>query len=186
MSPLRRGTCGGILAPHAIAEAAGREVRPAATGRIQVTAGREDSLLTAIINWIPVDVLAAYKFAMGVIPADADAFRVASSVLALIITPMWIAFATTPAGAAIGWRQVVIAPVAFVFYAAAIQGDVAKLVIPAWQPWMGSVSLAFGTLLLVILEGILRRLGVPQELHPASTHSDAARTVTGQARGTTD
>jgi hypothetical protein len=165
-----------LLRPRAV-----RSDRPGA-GRIQVTAGREDSLLTTIINYIPIDVLAVYKFVIGVIPSDADAFRVGSTILAIVLTPLWIVFATTPEGGSIALRQVIIAPVAFVFYAAAIQGDVVRVVVPSWQPWMGSASLAFGTLILVILEGILKRLGVPQALRTQSLADDASRTVSGPDR----
>src|SRR5207244_4202618 len=38
-------------------------------GRIMVSASEQDSLLRAILKWIPVEVITSYKVIMGLIPA---------------------------------------------------------------------------------------------------------------------
>ncbi|MBR0852508.1 hypothetical protein JQ543_32595 [Bradyrhizobium diazoefficiens] len=125
---------------------------------ILIAAGDQDNLLTAIIKWIPIDVIGFYKFAMGIVPLEAASWRLWISILAIPVTSLWIAFATTPEGRQIAWRQVLLAPFAFLCWAAAIQPDV----MIQWQQWTGSIALAGGVLLLPILDGILRRLGVTQ------------------------
>jgi hypothetical protein len=127
-----------------------------------VAAGDEDAPLTAILKWIPVEVIGSYKFIMGMIPSDYTSARLWTSILAIPITALWIAFATQPTGKKVAWRQVFLAPIAFVCWAIAMQEDVMKGQFTNWEPWMGSVVLAAGTLALPILDGILRSLGVTQ------------------------
>ena len=40
------------------------------SGRIMVAAGDQDSLIAAIVKWIPVEVLTVYKTLDGFIPPD--------------------------------------------------------------------------------------------------------------------
>jgi hypothetical protein len=131
-------------------------------GRIPVGAGEEDKPLTAILKWIPVEIIGTYKFVMGFIPADAEAWRLTVTILTIPLTAGWIAFATTPEAKRIAWRQVILSPFAFACWVAAIQGDVMLDIVSGWKAWMGSVILAAGTVLLPILDGILRRLDVRQ------------------------
>lgn len=131
-------------------------------GRTLVGKKDKDHLIDAIIKWIPVEVIGVYKFVMGIVPTDVTSWRLGISVFALILTPAWIAFATKPPEKKIAWRQVLLAPFAFVCWVAAIQTDVVTILYSGWQAWMGSVVLGFGTLLLPIFDGLLKRGGVPQ------------------------
>jgi len=114
------------------------------------------------VKWIPVEVITVYKAAMGAIPENWINLRVWSSAASLVITALWIAFATTPAPGRVAWRQVLLAPVAFACWAVATQPDIVRRLYPAWEPWMAILVLCGGTLLLPILEGVLKALGVPQ------------------------
>src|SRR5262245_44754610 len=120
-------------------------------GRDAISRKDQDQFLTAIITWIPIGVIGVYKFVVGFIPLDHPGWRAWLTIIILLLTPLWIAFATLPKGRAIAWRQVVLAPFAFVCWVAAIQPDVVAGYIPDWQAWMGSVVLGLGTLLLPIL-----------------------------------
>jgi hypothetical protein len=131
-------------------------------GRQAIAKKDQDSLLTAIMTWIPVEVIAVYKLVMGFIPLDYQPWRFWLTVIVLVVTPFWIAFATTPTNGKTAWRQVILAPIAFVCWIAALQEDVAARCVSEWQPWMGSVVLGVGTLLLPIFDGALKKLGVPQ------------------------
>lgn len=133
---------------------------PPHTGIILIAAGDRDNLFTAITKWIPIEVIGFYKFSMGIVPLEATSWRLWLSILAIPATSLWIAFATTPEGRRIAWRQVLLAP--FACWAAAIQPDIMVQLMPQWQHWIGSVALAGGVLLLPILDGILRRLGITQ------------------------
>ena len=131
-------------------------------GRQAIAKKHQDGVLTAILTWIPFEVIAAYKFIMGFVPLDYPGWRFWLTVIVLVITPFWIAFATTSKQRKIAWRQVFLAPVAFVCWVAAIQEDVVARCFADWHPWMGSVVLGLGTLLLPVLDGILKKAGVPQ------------------------
>jgi hypothetical protein len=127
-----------------------------------VAVANEDSLLTSILKWIPVEVITVYKFIVGLIPSNHEAFSLWSTVTAIPITALWIAFATRSEGQNVAWRQVILAPIAFTCWAVAMQGDIIRGVFSGWEPWMGSVVLGAGTISLPIFEGILRSLGIPQ------------------------
>ena len=131
-------------------------------GRTMVAPANQDPLLTAIVKWIPVEVLTIYKTVDGVIPAGKEQFRLWFAVGAILLCALWIAFATKPDGKPIAWRQVVLAPFAFLCWVVAMQGSTLKQIAPGWESWMGSVVLGAGTLFLPILEGILKALGVRQ------------------------
>jgi hypothetical protein len=127
-----------------------------------VSENDQDSLFRSILDWIPVEVIGSYKVVEGAIPADYDGFRLWITILAVPVTFLWIAFATKPAGRKIAWRQALIAPFAFVIWTMAIAPEIIRLLFPSWEPWMGSVALGVGTVLLPIFDGILEALGVPQ------------------------
>jgi hypothetical protein len=124
-----------------------------------------------LLAWIPVEVVMAYKAAMGSIPDDYPNLRFDFTVAAIILTVFWIAFATVPERSGekkfpwglIAWRQVMLAPIAFVFWAVATQGDVVKQVLPWWLSWMALPALAASAVVLPILNGILRACRVPQK-----------------------
>jgi hypothetical protein len=120
-------------------------------------------MITAILKWIPVEVLAAYEFALGFIPnADAGLWL---TVILVPMTGLWIAFATRDwkkKQPPIAWRQVILSSIAFIFWSVGTQPEIVKTVISMWETWMGSVTLAVGGLLLPIGEGVLYLLGVGQ------------------------
>jgi hypothetical protein len=127
-----------------------------------VAASQRDSQLSAIVKWIPIEVITVYKALDGVIPSQRIHFRFWFTIVLIPLCALWIAFATRPKGKGIAWRQVVIAPFAFSCWIAAIQTEALRAQFPAWEAWMGSVILGFGTLLLPILDGVLKALGVRQ------------------------
>ena len=127
-----------------------------------VSGGEQDSLLAAIVKWIPIEVLTIYKAVDGFIPSDSYSFRTIFTASAVLICPLWIAFATRPSDKQVAWRQVLLSPIAFTCWAIAMQTDLLKHMDSNWQAWMGSVVLGVGILLLPIIDGILRSLGVSQ------------------------
>lgn len=122
----------------------------------------KEPLLAAIITWIPAEVLTAYKALDGLIPPDKSSFRLWFSLGMVPACALWIAFATKPQDKPVAWRQVVISPFAFICWAVALQSDMLKGLFPGWEPWIGSVILGIGTVLLPILDGILTALGLRQ------------------------
>jgi hypothetical protein len=102
-------------------------------GRVPIAAGTEDSLLAAIVKWIPVEVVTVYKAGMGAIPEGWPTVRLSVSAGTILVTALWIAFATTPVSGRISWRQVILAPIAFAGWAVATQTDVMKYLWGAWD-----------------------------------------------------
>lgn len=141
-----------------------RVVRPdkPGAGRVPIAASEQDSLLAAIVKWIPVEVVTVYKASMGIIPDNRHSLRLGFTVFSIIITALWIAFATRPEGQRVAWRQVLLGPVAFACWAVATQVDVMQGIYSGWESWMAFLVLAIGTLLFPIFDGILRSLGVTQ------------------------
>lgn len=131
-------------------------------GRIMVGVSSKDNLLKAIVTWIPVEVLTVYKTVDGFIPQDKVSFRLWFTIISAVICVFWIAFATKPDNKSIAWRQVILSPIAFACWVAGMQGELLKGVYPTWEPWMGTVVLGVGTLLLPIFDGILTEVGLPQ------------------------
>jgi hypothetical protein len=128
-----------------------------------VAPANQDSLLAAIVKWIPVEVLTVYKTVEGVIPDERNTFRLAFTLFAIVSSALWIAFATKPTAKKIAWRQVILAPVAFTCWVVAMEGHAIKAVMPGWEFWMGSLVLGVGTISLPILDGILKAIGIPQD-----------------------
>src|SRR5579872_2071432 len=89
--------------------------------RISIGASDQDSLLAAIVKWIPVEVITVYKAMMGIVPDAKASLRFWLTISSILIAALWIAFATRPAGQRVAWRQVLLAPVAFT-WAVATQG----------------------------------------------------------------
>jgi hypothetical protein len=131
-------------------------------GTEPVSAGRRDSMLSAILKWIPVEVIGTYKFVMGIIPSEYVSWQWGFTIFAAVIAPFWTAFATKPKQRRIAWRQTIIATVAFPCWVMAMQQDLMPTLFGSWKPWMGSVVLGAGTLLLPVLDSLLRKAGVTQ------------------------
>jgi hypothetical protein len=131
-------------------------------GRQPIAKADRDTLITAILTWIPIEVIAAYKFIMGFIPISFPGWRFWISVIVLVLAPCWIAFATKANKGNYAWRQIILAPFAFLCWVAAVQDDVVASLFSGWETWMGSVVLGLGTIALPILDGVLRKSGVTQ------------------------
>jgi hypothetical protein len=122
----------------------------------------DDNTLEAIINWIPIEAIASYQFVIGFVPPAKLGAQIFLTILFTVLTPLWIGFATKGNGESIAWRQLIVACVAFIFWILGTQEDIVKYIIPAWEVWMGSVSIGLGAFCLPILDGILCRLGIKQ------------------------
>jgi hypothetical protein len=144
----------------------GGDVR-AHDGRIAAAAAPDrDGLISAITQWIPIELIAFYQ-GMTIPFGDAIARGLWYTIIAgMLVTFLWIAFATESAQKAsrIAWRQVVLSCVAFFFWVVGTTSpDIWKLVMPWWHPGINPAALALGAVALPITDGIMRRLGVPQD-----------------------
>ena|SRR5258708_5053280 len=143
-------------------------IRPRAKGgdAKEVLVGSESQRpLEAILKWVPVEVIAAYQFTIGVVPAGYPKTSVLIVALFVLLTGPWIAFATNEidAKSKIAWRQVILATVAFCIWVVGTQPEIVRSSVPIWENWMGSIFLGVGWLLLPIADGILRMMGIPQD-----------------------
>jgi len=131
------------------------------TARAAVAATADDSPLKAVMILIPVEVIAAYNLIAAISTIPVKVLFVIT-LLMIPITGLYVAFGTKGDDKGIAWRQVLLAPFAFACWISAMQGAMLMAMFPWWQSWVGNLSLALGTLLLPILNGILRYLNVPQ------------------------
>lgn len=121
----------------------------------------QDSLVESIIKWIPVEVLMVYKTIDNLVPDGAGWHR-GLVIAGIVITALWIAFATKPNDKPIAWRQVILAPFAFTCWAIGMRPTVMPMLQKGYESNVGSAVLAGGTLLLPILDGILKKAGIRQ------------------------
>jgi len=138
---------------------------PAKDGRKSVSAENADTYISAITKWIPVEVIGAYQFILGMVPINRTGFRFWGTIAFVPLTALWIAFATTDKPTnpkQIAWRQVILAACAFVAWVAGTQSDLVHGVISTWEAWMGSVVLGLSALFLPLGDRILQLLGLPQ------------------------
>jgi hypothetical protein len=127
-----------------------------------ISAESEQGPLAQIVKWIPVEVIAFYEAVMAAITDDkSDDLRLWLSLAGLVICGLWIAFATKPEDKGYAWRQIILAMLAFVFWAVGVQSEVMQRTF-GWPPVASTLTLLFGTMLLPIFDGILTKLGVPQ------------------------
>jgi hypothetical protein len=143
-----------LLRPRAVGAETG-------TGRVLIAA-TADGPLTQVLKWIPIEVIGFYQALTAAIPTDESKARLWLTGAGVVVCGLWIAFATRPATSGYAWRQTILAMLAFAFWGAAVQTEVLKVFLPWWKIWMGSIVLIFGSVLLPIFDGILARLGVPQ------------------------
>lgn len=124
----------------------------------------EGKALEAILKWIPVEVIAAYQFTIGVVPAQRPEFQVPLAFVFTILTGGWIGFATVDSSSPqpIAWRQIILSTFAFAIWIVGTQPIAVKQAVDGWEAWIGSIVLGVGWLLLPILNGILIRARVPQ------------------------
>ena len=133
-----------------------------ADGKVAIT-GDNEKALDLVLKWIPLEVIAFYQALMAAIPTKEDQMRLNITYIAIAVCAAWIAFATRPAEKPIAWRQVILSTLAFVFWAAAVQSEVMQKNYH-WYEFTGTVVLILGSVLLPIFDGILARLGVPQNV----------------------
>jgi hypothetical protein len=157
---------GRILMPTLRPRVNGGDVREH-DGRISASASsEEDNLVTAITKWIPIEVIAFYE---GVTTPFGD--KLAAGLLyavaaGLIVAFLWTAFATEDAKAKsrIAWRQVILSCFAFAFWVIGTTSpDVWRGLYVWWHPGINPAVLAAAAVVLPIADGIMKRLGVPQD-----------------------
>jgi hypothetical protein len=129
---------------------------------VPVAAAEDDKNLKAVIKWIPTEFIGFYQAIMAAVPVAEGGARLWLSGLGIPLCAAWIGFATKPTGAKLAWRQIILAAVAFTFWAAAVQSEVLQASIDWWKPWMGTVLLLLGGILLPVIDGILKALGLTQ------------------------
>jgi hypothetical protein len=135
-------------------------------GTISIGSAKRDDPATAIIKWIPVEVIACYEAVTAAFGNSIAATLPYVIPAGMLVTFGWIAFATknNNAKSEIAWRQAAVSSVAFAFWVAgSTSADIWKLIAPWWNPALNPVLFAIGGLLLPITDGILRRLGVRQD-----------------------
>lgn len=133
-----------------------------ADGKVAI-AGENEKALDLVLKWIPVEMIAFYQALMAAIPTKEGQLRLNITYVAIAVCALWIGFATRPAEKPIAWRQILLSTLAFVFWAAAVQSEVMQKTYH-WYEFTGTVVLILGSVLLPIFDGILARLGVPQNL----------------------
>jgi hypothetical protein len=127
-----------------------------------ISAESQQGPLAQIVKWIPVEVIAFYEAVMAAITDDkSDDLRLWLSLAGLVICGLWIAFATKTEDKGYAWRQIILAMLAFVFWAVGVQSEVMQRKF-GWAPAASTLTLLFGTMLLPIFDGVLTKLGVTQ------------------------
>lgn len=135
-------------------------------GRITIAAEGKEGAISAVTKWVPIEVIAFYE---GITKPFADQiapYLLYLIVAGLVVTFLWIAFATETAQAAsrIAWRQVVLSCIAFFFWIVGTSSpDIWKLHFTWWHPGFGPAALAAGAVILPIADGIMKRLGIRQD-----------------------
>jgi hypothetical protein len=136
-------------------------------GRIPIGADpTRDNLVSAITKWVPIEVIAFYEGVTTPFGAQLASGLLYAMVLGLAVTFLWTAFATERSDAAsrIAWRQVILSCIAFLFWVTGTTSpDIWSKVVFWWHPAINSAALAAGTVILPIVDGIMRRLGIPQD-----------------------
>jgi hypothetical protein len=137
------------------------------TGRIPVAAAAErDSVASALAKWVPVEVIVFYEGITTPFGSQVSDFLWYAIIVGILVVILWIAFATEEKAKSsrIAWRQVIVSPFAFLFWVAGTTSpDIWKIIYPWWQVGFNPAILAFGVVALPIIDGILRRLGLPQD-----------------------
>jgi hypothetical protein len=130
--------------------------------RESAAAGQQDDAAQALLKWIPTEVIGGYQAAIAAIPTPEISWRIGVTVVGIVICFLWILFATKPKDRKLAWRQCLVSVLAFILWAVAVQSEVLKAIIGGWQLWMGTIALAFSPVMLLIVDGILYFLRVPQ------------------------
>jgi hypothetical protein len=143
-----------LLRPRAVGAPLDNEIAPIAAA--------PEGPLREILKWLPVEIIGFYQAVTAAVPTDSWCARLWVTAAGIVVCFLWIAFATKPNDKGFAWRQIILSTLAFTFWGVAVQSEVIKHYCNQWQLWIGTVVLIFGTVLLPIFEGILTKLGVPQ------------------------
>ena len=133
---------------------------------MNVAVSDKDPLVTAITKWIPIEVIAFYEGITAPFGNDLAKGLGYAIGAGFVGTFLWIAFATEDAKARshIAWRQVVLSCLGFLFWVVGTTSpDLWRLAVGAWHPAVNPAALATGAFVLPIADGLMRRMGVPQD-----------------------
>jgi hypothetical protein len=137
------------------------------TGRVLVAATDErDGVASSLAKWVPVEVIAFYEGITTPFGSQIARLLWYAIIVGVIVVLLWTAFATedTTKSSRIAWRQVIISSFAFVFWVMGTTSpDIWKTLYSWWHVGLNPAILALGAVLLPIIDGILRRLGLPQD-----------------------
>jgi hypothetical protein len=137
------------------------------TGRVPAAAtGERDSVVSALAKWVPVEVIAFYEGITTPFGSQIAGLLWYAITVGVIVVLLWTAFATEDGAKSsrIAWRQVIVSSIAFVFWVIGTTSpDIWKMLYSWWQVGLNPAALALGAVLLPIIDGILRRLGLPQD-----------------------
>lgn len=135
-------------------------------GRIPVADTDRDNLVSAVVKMVPIEIIATYEFVDGITPATSPSTALWISIILIIITPLWVLFAATDrtVGERLPIRQAILSTCAYAIWIIGTQEAVVMQIITVWESWMGSVVLSVGAVSLAIFEGILKNLGITQDL----------------------
>jgi len=128
-------------------------------GVVLAAGTQQDGPVPSIIKWIPIEIIGVYKSVSGLGAPDGS-FVSIIWILCLAATPLWIAFAAREPKEPVPVRQVILSSIAFLVWTAGTESWIAHLF--AWKSQIGSAILFFGTLLLPILDGVLKSMGIRQ------------------------
>jgi ABC-type Na+ efflux pump permease subunit len=136
-------------------------------GRVLAGGGEpRDSAVTALVKWIPIEVIAFYEGITTPFGNDIGPFLIYAIVVGMVATLLWTAFATgdKEANSAIAWRQVVLATLAFAFWVVGTTSpELWKGLLGIWHPALNPMLLTLGAFALPIVDGALRKFGVLQD-----------------------
>jgi hypothetical protein len=124
----------------------------------------DDPYLAKVITYIPAETIAAYQALTGFVP-EAAMPKVAPwiALFLLIMTPVWILFATTDPGERWAWFQAVVGVAAFLVWLFAIDSPVSDRVFGADADIPGyirSIVLVGAGMAFPAIEKILKRFGI--------------------------
>jgi hypothetical protein len=146
-------------------------LRPRVAGGDEVRSGRDlvgakkkkDDVINAIIQWIPVEIIAVYETLLQIFKFSGPSLAYVIPAF-VIVTVLWIAFATREAARPLAWRQIILATLAFPIWVTGTTDPIKlQLAIDWWDSRFAAAALPVGAVLLPIVDGILQHLGVRQD-----------------------
>jgi hypothetical protein len=130
---------------------------------------RKDDVISAIVQWIPVEVIAVYETLLQIFKFSGPSLAYVIPAF-VIVTVLWIAFSTREAASTreavrpLAWRQIILAALAFPIWVIGTTDPLKlQLAIDWWDSRFAAAALPVGAVLLPIVDGILQRLGIRQD-----------------------